>query len=244
MRSRPRRSPDRQILPERQPRRATRSQRARGPHARDRRLRRLPLSTSLTLGQVHAATTAVTSAGALQVAGTGAPAGVFATDQLHMQSRSRSTGAAADSAVPGSPIRAIGVSPPDRGLGATLRAKGIVGWDSGASRRGARFWRTAGRDPSTVAMTPCVRQSDHAGRPAALDGCPSARPRPATRAVQAWLKRSLVWTTWLRQQRHDRPDRRDPGQEGARVDYRSATRYGAVPQSGLVGKARGMLVTR
>jgi hypothetical protein len=62
-------TPTAQILPERQPRRATRPQRARGPHARDRRLRRLPLSTSLTLGQVRAATTAVTSEGALQVAG-------------------------------------------------------------------------------------------------------------------------------------------------------------------------------
>jgi hypothetical protein len=47
---------DRRTRPERQPRRATRSRRAGGPRVRDRRLRRLPPSTALTLGQVHAAT--------------------------------------------------------------------------------------------------------------------------------------------------------------------------------------------
>jgi len=52
-----------------------------------------------------------TAAGDPLVAETGAPAGVLATDQLHTQSGSRRTGTAAESAVPVSLIRAIGMSP-------------------------------------------------------------------------------------------------------------------------------------
>ena len=106
------------------------------------------------------------------LAETGAPAGVLATDQLHMQSRSRRTDAAAESAVAGSLIRAIASSPKTSSAPVRVDAQERSRGPMAGSRRREEVHRW-------VTTSGFTRESEHAvaevvsptGRSAVAVGC-------------------------------------------------------------------------